>query len=401
MRRFLILFLIFWGMHIIEGFPAIGGISIAQIWKMPLWGYLIFVTFNYYKEKYQKYSYWMAAESLINPEIINNTISSVAHAAKLLPLALFSSYFRNNVNPSNYSKYILWLSQFIAIATVPYLLGILKPIHAFDASFISDDLYYFSGCFGGAHVASSYYCLAILVILAYYIEGRFPSRREKILNGVLLVVLFISIYKSYVRTGWLMLIIGIATLGLSNTNIYKRIRNIISLFLLLVVTSGLLYSFSDTFRMRLSGSTRYSTSNEVIDLKGSGRAQFWINGVELWENSNTIGEYLFGVGVTKVKENNRKKTGMAVFSHSQFIDALAQHGILGIFLLLLFYGSLYNLIRQHQDSKMYRLNLSLWSSAVVFSLFQSEMYFIYALVFAISLCSLDCEEESGIYNNPR
>ena len=118
-----------------------------------------------------------------------------------------------------------------------------------------------------------------------------------------------------------------------------------------------------------------------------GRVDFWKNGIELWANGSPY-EILFGRGYTAVVENNSLRTGIDVFSHSQFIDTLTQHGLIGLILLLICFLWQYIFIRKRKYSQYYRLCLSIYMMSLVFSFFQNVMYFDFAIIYSVCLAML-------------
>ena len=148
------------------------------------------------------------------------------------------------------------------------------------------------------------------------------------------------------------------------------------------------YNTNDQFQARLAGRNIYHNASATgIDLQGSGRTIFWINGIKGWSEGNTY-ELLLGRGYTQVVQRNFEVAKIQVFSHNQFVDALSQHGLIGLVLLCVFYLSIYRLINKYKGSPYSRLSLSLLYSAILFSFFQNEMYFNYAVIFSLVLVLL-------------
>ena len=165
---------------------------------------------------------------------------------------------------------------------------------------------------------------------------------------------------------------------------------------------GILYFYNNNiaFRNRINGVNIYQTRNpDGIELGGSGRTAFWLNGISNWANNDGIYQVFFGSGYTKVTENNLKSTGMKVFSHNLFVDTLAQHGIIGFILLLTVFFSLYHfIVRISRGSPYKRLCLGAYWSNIIFALFQGLMYFDFAIAFAIILSLAILREEKCIPN---
>lgn len=393
--KYVIFFLIFFLLHYLEGLPPIGGISVAQLWKLPILGLLLIynITKVYRYTSIEKSGYLMSLESVMNRETMLNPMFSVVKVARLITLPLFLGFFRNMARrrAKTLETVMYCLAQFICLSSLPVLLGIVSPLREMKsaASFIEDAVY-FTGILGTPHAAASYWSISILVLLFGLMTGYFKSMAARIYNVAMIVIGFISIFMAYTRTGWLMLAVGLIIL----LKPVKLTFNHILIFMaaIAIMIGGVEYMFDNNkaFHMRMTGTNIYSgNDSETIDTRGSGRTAFWATGISNWANNDAYG-LLFGSGFTKVAEDNLKSTGMRVFSHNQFIDALCQHGLIGLLLLLLFFYNIYRYILRIDKRVEYRrLALAVFWSSVVFAFFQSEMYFNFALIFAIIIVLAD------------
>lgn len=183
-----------------------------------------------------------------------------------------------------------------------------------------------------------------------------------------------------------MLFVGVIMfIDLSNIT-KKKLRTYLLCFVGCTGALLFFYSTSEALQVRISGKNTFTgTGDSGVDLSGSGRSSFWANGVNCWLESPNMYEVLFGRGRTRVLDNNLEHSNIRVFSHSQFVEMLAQHGLIAIILLLVFYYSLYIFIVKRRHSQYYRLNLALFWANIVFAIFQQEMYFNYAIIFSITL----------------
>lgn len=121
--------------------------------------------------------------------------------------------------------------------------------------------------------------------------------------------------------------------------------------------------------------------------------EFWKNAVENLWNADSVYYSLFGRGFTKVAENNLRTTGMQVFSHNQFLDALAQNGILGFIFLAVFNLCLFLFIRRC-NGEYKRLCYALFGANFIFSFFQKEMYFDFAVILSLAVAILMQEDKT-------
>lgn len=375
-------------MHYLEGLPPIGPFSFAQLWKIPILLYLITEVITYKKkEPFEKCAYWSAIETFFCPAILTNPFSIILYASKQLPLVLCFGYarkkFENKID--TLEKILYALAQFICLSSLITLLGIIEPIRGYrSADAFVTNMDYYSSVFTSTHAASSYFFIAAMVLINGFVLNKFNSIGSKIYNGVLLIVAFVSLFKAYTRTGWLMMAVAIIFYFDWRRINFKQAVKYFSILLTVIIGILCLYSSNDAFRARLAGQHRFgSEKKEAIDLGGSGRIDFWKNGIEQWSNNNVY-SLLFGKGYDAVVEDNLREVGLRVFSHNQFIDSLTQYGLINLILLIAFYFYLYQFIELYgRSSPYYRLCRAVFFATLVFCFFQNEMYFIYAVTFAL------------------
>lgn len=389
-----------------EGIDIGGSFSFAQLWKMPILFFLLTYNILSLRRKYlfEKASYVLSAVYFLNPETLLNLFVNVVRASKQLPLALWYGFFEQRYrNKSKTLEIILFsLAQFICLSSIPILLGVITPLNPMKSaeSFGVEDTVYYSAIFGATHAASSYFCISILVLVYGFTIGRFKSHTSKIYNMVLIVIGLVSIFFAYTRTGWLMLVVGLIVLFRPTQVTYRKLALYLVSLTLIVGSLFYLYNYNEMFFNRLTGRNIYAgTGGENIELRGSGRTTLWYNGITNWTYNNTY-QLLFGAGFTKAVEGNFKSTGMRVISHNQFIDTLTQNGLVGLALLITFFWGIYRFIRRVNKSAPYRsLSLSIYWCSLIFAFFQNEMYFNYAIIFAIVLALANLNDEAPIEKN--
>lgn len=394
---YLIVFGIYCALHYIEGFPPLLGLSVAQLWKIPLLVYLlwIFVAVQCRKLTFEKQAVGLSMVTLLNVDILYLPLFNIAQAMKQLSLVLLFRYWVYKYREdSRRVENLLYVSaQFIVLCSLVVLVRLVSPVRDFTSagSFGVEGVYYYTGLFLAPHAAASYFVAAILTLVYGLKRGRFKTFKIKAFNLFLVCIGLYSLFQTYVRTGWLMLIVGMSLLFFPQRIAMKHIFGFILSLALLLGGGTYLYNTNEQFNARLTGRNIYNNPNaEKIDLEGSGRTAFWKNGIQGWMESEPY-EILFGQGNTKVAERNYRETGMRVFSHNQFVQTLSENGLIGFLLLLGFYLHLFRTIQRHKASPYYRLCISLFGAAIIFAFFQNEMYFDYAIIFSLTLanCHLD------------
>lgn len=330
----------------------------------------------------------------MNQEIFINPMSVFIYASKLLPFPLFFTFFSSfsYTSAKKLEIFLYSLAQFIALSSAITLLGIVTPLKEWTgASYFGEELFYYSSVFGNPHPASSYFCISVLVLVNGLRINYFKSNWQKLFNIVLISIGLLSVFKAYVRTGWLMLIIGLIVLFWPSKITLAKIRKFIFCVIFLIINVIVLFQTNDSFRSRIVGHNVETSSSSEIETSGSGRDMFWYNGIELWANGN-IYQILFGHGTTEVQQNNYRKTGMPVGSHNLFVDTLSKYGLLGFIFLIMMYYKLNKFIKRFPINCQYRsLALAVMWASVIFAFFQCEMYFIYAMILGLIVAILKSE----------
>lgn len=385
---YLFWFVLYVTLHYVEGLPPIGGLSIAQLWKMPLIGYLLLNAIHFHRRtfKFEKCGYTYSLMPFLSVEAATSPFNIVLFSIKQLPTILFFRFWQR-FNIDVLTKILIMLAQFVCLASLLTLTNIIEPIKNYqNAESIIEGMSYYSSIFGDAHAASSYFSIASVTLIYFLIKNRFRSKINKIFNIFLICVGLYSLFLSFTRTGWVMLLISLLfIIDFKKISIKNKIK---ALFICVITAIGIitLYNNNEAFRYRVSGSGQYKGESEnVIDTEGSGRNDFWKNGIELWANSNLYC-FLFGNGTDAVVANNKAKTGMPVGSHSLFIDTLAKYGIVTFIALLLFYYYQYRFIITFGRGSPYQpLCRGLLLGSIVFALFQGEAYFDFSVIYSITL----------------
>lgn len=385
--KFCCFFIAFFLLHYLEGLPQLGAFSFAQIWKIPLMLFLFLKVISACRryKNFERIGYLYSFEPFLCPAIVTNPFSIILFATKQLPVILFFNFWQL-FSSIRLERYLMWFAQFISLASLLTLLKIVEPLKAYqEAEYLVEGGEYYSSVFGSAHAASSYFVVSSVVLFFFIIKNRINTNIAKLFNIVLLIVSLYSLYLCYIRTGWLMLLVSVICIF-----DYKRLtlRKKLVLFIcsvLIALGTIHLWNSSEVFRIRLSGSTKYNYSEQIVDTKGSGRVDFWEEGIKQW-SQNDVYSLLFGKGFDAVREDNYKAFGMEVFSHNLFVDSLCQYGLLSLIFLVLYNLYLFRFIQRYYEIALYgKLCLSLYLGGLIFNIFQSEVYFNYAIAFSLSM----------------
>lgn len=387
---YIVFFVIFIFLQYIEGFPPIGGLSIAQLWKMFVLLWFFYILYKYDRKwfPFEKISYLCSILCFMCPAIISDPFSIVIHASKQLPLVLFFHYWMVRYSErQNVLETVLYsLAQYISILSLVCLLGVVHPIVSYkSADAYGESMEYYSALFGAVHAASSYFCIALFILLYGFKQGHFVKKTQKVYNVFLIVVLLLSLYKSFVRTGWLMFGMGCFFMFFNKKDFtVKKILRYGIILGLVIMGVGWLFLNNTSLRARITEQTVYNKSGSA-KIDGSGRFTFWTISLTKYMENDAYG-LLFGKGIGAAKDDMADVLGHRLVSHNHFIDTLAQYGIVGLLLLLGYFYAIYRFIVKYGRGSPYQqLSKIIFMAYVIFAFFQNEMYFWYAAMFAVSL----------------
>ena len=271
-------------------------------------GILILAT----KESYYTKALSMSAVDLLLPALI-------------LFLSRYYSHFK-------IEKMFFYLCSLLIIATVPYHLGILTNSltmsnQKYNLIKYAAEGFLFTGPFANIHNASIVLSFALVGIL-----WKYKKTNQIIVNFfivLLALIAFYGIFKTYVRTAFLILVLAVVTKLFLSKKIIFSFKNISIVFLLLGL-SFWLYNNSTILQMRLNNTNTYGEAGLSY---GSGRLVFWSVMLEHAFN-NGFFQLFLGIGREASMDHMESVIGKKLFSHNGFIDSLVSNGLIGLVLLI-------------------------------------------------------------------
>lgn len=342
-----------------------------------------------YRPNFNKMAYYYGLKNIFNQGIFTNPVTNIIETFRFTNFPLlydtFNIYFKD---PEKLQKFIVRISQYFILSGIPFLLGILKSVK--EGREFGESLS-FVGIFQNAASASIVTSLALLV-LTYHLKTDRLSIVIRIYNILLIFLGLYCLYLAFVRTGYLIFVIGFIILYMPSK------INIRQLFLFSILTLSLGATFyylietNESFRQRILDQNKEGKQMDV----GSGRLIFAKTSLKYWSEGN-LHQLILGRGLDNVKDNLEKSTGMRIYSHNGFVDAIAINGIIGISLLLLFIYFTYKNIRQNKKTKTYKLSLAIFFCYVSFLLTQGGAGFAIDL-YIVSILNLINKERLATIN---
>jgi len=340
----------------------IAGIKFAIIWKGV---FIIFILGKFlsqgkslFTKKYFLYGYLFNIKKIVTLSTFTSFLPSLIQLSRSIIFPLLLSYFNSFYSNKQLLNLIQTLSIYIIISTIPFVFGFLDPLNqGYDLSRYGLSSFGFIGVFQNPHSASMTLALALLVILYFF--NHTISNYKKIFYSVLIVIGIYALIQTYVRTGIVMLLVGVFVLYIYKSKISRLLR-IIPVLAIIAVGLFSYYQGNVAFKMRFQESNIYHQTDAVtLDNIGSGRFQIATYAIKNWWGEGPLSIFM-GLGESLAREKMANTKGSAVFAHNGFIEILQTDGLLGLLLYCNFMFLMYRVIAKNRKSPYYKLTLSLF-----------------------------------------
>lgn len=399
-KKIIPLYTVFFILLYIEG-HTIAGIPLSQLWKMPVIGYImIYVTLKHVRTfKFNKFAYYYGFIKLFNKGLFNTTSIAIADFIRFSTFPFLFDYLKGKIkNIYQTQNFLFYIAQFVILSFIPFLFHLLDSPHQIiydDANIqeIMNEAEKTSGLFLKSHGASEILSLCLIIIIYKFQNDKLSFIKRSYLLFLITIGIW-ALITTYARGGWAMFAIGVIILFFRKDKKYI-ISGIITGIICINGISYLMQT-NETFYNRITDKTTTGEQQEEI---GSGRLEFAKNGMEFWINSHNIQEYLTGQGYDKLSDFQKEKTGLKIYCHNGYIDALAQNGLLGFSFFTLSTIFIFIFIYKNKATKDSRFVFAIFSMRVVFQLVQGGASPYTDLIYALTLCLLMKERKKNIKNH--
>lgn len=359
-----------------------GGITFSQLWKIPLFLYLFYILIKYKLDKpvFIKLSIVRSFKNLFNGGIITNPFVEIIDFIRYMMFPLLFNFFQlKTKNVKHVDLILVRFAQFIIISGVPFVFLGLKSQG--KVLFELEDIISYTGVFQGAHAASISTATALLILMNSLRNKDFSKFFNSILIGFGIYLLFLT----FVRTGYLMFLIGSFVILIPSKRSMKQF--VITCIILVVGIIGIVYLLEEnSFFYDRIFDIRNGRQTDI----GSGRLIFWEATVSSWAQGNWI-EIIFGQGLESLKENIYQATGLRIYAHNEFFTQLGQNGILGVILFIVFIWSMISYIIKRRNTSTFRLALAVFCLYFSLMLTQGGMWFQLDIFMALIFCRMQIE----------
>ena len=287
----------------------------------------------------------------------------------LFLFSIFQSFLQKSIQidyKSIHKYYYNYLCLIVIVNALVYV-GIIPQFgKGYSLENYGFDTSGFTGVFDN-YGASIIFAFTAVNLLFYLVNNNF----KKEINIVLVAITVLFIYKTYFRTGYACLLVGIIfILVYSKINIKIKIKNIATIIICISLFTIYKFNNDPAFKYRITESNETTNiSDKEINSLGSGRVDFFEKGIEIFKES-TLFAKIFGYGLPKTQELMGAKTGMKIFMHNEYMNSLIQNGIIGLGILLGINYYMLLFIIKYKKSVYYSLSLANFAMLNTFFLLQ-------------------------------
>lgn len=375
LKKYYIFYLFLFILLYVEDRVFFFDISLSNIWK--ILAIIIFLILITQKKINRGLTYFdITIALLVFSFFINSngflTILDIEEIVIILvfPIAYYSFYYFYKNTPIKLNSNLLILSTFLILTSIPFLLKIIQPNHIYvDALDLFADHYGLKtdilvGFFKQASISSKVFVFSSVVTLVLGIMGRKLNNPNKLFYVIIFIVGLYAIYRSFTRTGWVMLIafIIIYFMQTNRTSIVKKTM-LITVF---VFSLFLVYHTNNAVKNRVIGINITSNKIDNATILLNSRNILIANAIQtvIEEDINSL---ILGLG----KKNALEKS-YGSLAHSRFIEIFQYGGLLSLSLYVAYLILMYKQISKRKNEYgIYSLSMSLYI-IMLLSLFPSH-----------------------------
>lgn len=361
----------------------IQGFKWAQIWKCIILILIFIFVKTPKKSEFSKLYFFLAFSSFISLYTIDNFVYEFPVLIKNLILPFTIIYFINS-STVKLNNLVRNYSVFIILSGIPFILNLIPEIGVdYDLSVfdISDDVNTYTGLFQRPHTASIITAYSTVVCFIFFKISKIKYEKY-FLFFIFILGIYLSI-KTYVRTGFLMVILGMLSSILYGKPLYKYFK-FTPIIIVLIYFSFSYVSSNEKLKNRIIGVTKYQDTMNMNNIS-SGRLAIWESSLKGFFQRDNVIEIFLGLGDRELKLRNSEIIGKPYMPHNGFIEIFVTGGLMGIVIYLIFLRKWFTNLRQksrifNADNIELSMSFSIFFMYIIFMLFQGG-HVIYESVF--------------------
>lgn len=348
---------------------------------------------------FSKTALFLSVSLVIGPGKFNFLDVEEVITVLILPISYYSFYYLYKNNSNKLTDKMLFLSCFLILSSLPFIFGLLEALKTdvLEAELYGLDKGVLIGLFKHPSLSSKVFVFSTLYLFVYGLS-EVKTSKKAVLIGVILIGMY-SIYLSFTRTGWLMLLFGIVFSIVYNKNIKAYFTKVVPLLVLFSFGLFYVYNTNETIQRRIS-SDRIGRENATIDymtLITSGRDILIIKAVQTVSDGGVF-SVIFGLGKEEALQENDN-----TLAHNRFVEIFQYGGLISLTLFLLYLYYLYQeFSKRKTKSVFYKLSL-IFFLLLIMSLIPSHGLPIWADilfggVLALNRIQFEKDKNSSIHN---
>ena len=380
---------------------VLAGVKVAFVWRSLLLALGAVIAFPVVGTKYPRFVLFGVVFALANLTAIGGQYDFVTQAVLtmkwlFLPVS-FVALLRLRLDEQFLKDLLLAFSLAILLSCLPYYLGLLTSnAEVLDMAVFGSDNQFFVGPFQNTHSAAVSLALAGTAFL--YFARMATAKSRTVLLLTCSAVAAALLLATYIRTGYLLFIIGTVVIWLRHLKTGARAGRLGRMFVWFVVggliaTAGVVLVASDSVLIaRLLDINKYQPEMSWATV-GSGRLMFAYVALTAWWEAGIL-QKLFGIGWVDAVTYMNTQVGQAIFAHNLFADSLVQTGLVGLGAFLLMLRELYKevkhsivLNRDYELALVFLVGYVLYAAVQGSHLFTLDLYLAVALVLARHPCA--------------
>lgn len=353
---FLLLFVLLY----FEDRMHLGAVSLSNVWKT----FIIFIFLFYSFDKiirnnsvnaFSRTVFFLSVSLILGPGKFNFSDFEEVITILILPISYYSFYYLNRNNLNKLADKMLLFSSFLILSSLPFIFGLLQ---ALKTDILEAELYGLEkgvliGLFKHPSLSSKVFVFSTLYIFVYGLHTVKKISKRIVLIGIILIGMY-SIYLSFTRTGWLMLLFGVLYSITYNKDIKAYFTKVIPFLILFSLGLLYIYNTNETIQRRVTSERigRENVSVDYLTLITSGRDVLIVNALETVSEGG-FSSVIFGLGKELAVQKNDD-----TLAHNRFVEIFQYGGLISLTLFLFYLYYLYTeFAKRKTNSVFYKLSL--------------------------------------------
>lgn len=311
----------------------------------------------------------------------NRLIYSLGYPYRIICLVFISLFIINNIESFNnnyvnipktiaYYSLVLSIVGFVIYYKFPYLINLWDLLKRYGIYLPDPDphIYRLVSTFFDPNFLGTFFVLSIIYLIHVVTTG---SKKEKLINWIILLTIFRAFLLTFSRSAYLTLGIAIIALCIMEYSCVKRfssmilLRNIVVLLGIIIVCLSIEQLLGGNTLSRITQRWDIITESQtIIEPSAAARIENWKVGLKIFYKHPIVGVGYNNYGNVVEYISQSVKESQLFGNDSSWILILATTGIVGLVIFLLTYAMvIIDLVKSYR-SNLYELHIRMMSSSL-------------------------------------